>query len=689
MRGGTRYCSASMQRALVLFLLAVAGVTTAHARTLVLNVATNGNDQWTGNLSAPTPNGQDGPLATLGAALNAARAARARLAGQPGGVTILLRGGTYELERPVGLLPIDSGIDAARPLLIAAYPGERPVLSGGRRITGWQPVDKKPGQWQTTVPEVREGKWCFHQLFVNGRRKQRARTPNEGFLRIQCDSPQGKPAQLSFRPGDLKPEWAADGDVELVAFLAWADLRMQIRAVDESNHVATLAGEPRPSNREKDAKYYIENAPDALDQPGEWYLHRRTGVLTYWAEPGEIMTEAEVIAPRLELLLRFQGDPGTQKPVANVVLRGLTFSHTDWPLGTNGYADTQAAIATHGDILAEWAVDCCVEDCLFTRLGGYGLEFGRGCQRIRIVGNEMYDLGGGGIRLGEPTPRTNRFDQCDHHTVTDNHLHHLGQVYSPAVGILILQSGNNRIAHNHIHDLYYTAISVGWNWGYRETPCHDNLVEFNHLHDIGKRLLSDMGAIYTLGIQKGTVIRNNLIHDVRAFTYGGWGLYPDEGSSYLVLENNVVYRCGSAGFHQHYGRENVVRNNIFAFNRDHGLMRTREEDHLSFTFTHNIVYFDSGDLLGSNWTNDKFALDYNVYFDARPEARPETMRFAGASLEDWRKRGHDRNSVIADPLFINPQRLIFRLNANSPAYKLGFKRIDLSRVGVRRKGNRT
>jgi parallel beta-helix repeat protein len=280
------------------------------------------------------------------------------------------------------------------------------------------------------------------------------------------------------------------------------------------------------------------------------------------------------------------------------------------------------------------------------------------------------------------------FDQCNGHLVTDNRVAHLARVYAPAVGVLILQSGNNRIAHNHIHDLYYTAISVGWNWGYQETPCHDNLIEFNHLHDIGNGLLSDMGAVYTLGIQRGTVISNNLIHDVNAFTYGGWGLYTDEGSSYILLENNIVYRCKSAGFHQHYGRENIVRNNIFAFNGEHQFMRSREEEHLSFTFDHNIVYFESGDLLGGNWSNNKYRLNDNVYFDARPEERPETMRFLGATFDDWRKRGHDISSVVADPLFFNPKAYNFRLSPNSPALKLGFKPIDISKVGVRRKGQR-
>lgn len=657
------------------------------AKPFTLHVAPDGHDAWSGRPARRTPNGQDGPLATLPAALQAARQARqAGLAAH--GVTILLRGGTYELEQPLRLTPEDSGASAQAPLTLAAYRNEKPVISGGRRITNWQPAVGQAGLWQADVPAVREANWYFRQLFVNGRRAQRARTPNDSFYRIQGPSPQDKPAKIRFKPGEIKPQWAEDGDVEVVAYLAWADLRMQIRAVDEASQVATLSGDPRPSNKEDNAQYFIENAPDALDQPGEWYLNRRTGVVTYWPLPGEDLAQAEVIAPRLEDLLILQGDLEAKKPVRHVVLRGLTFRYTDWPLGPNGYADTQAAIAIHGDIRAEAATDIVVENCVFDRLAGYALELGRGCQRARIVGNEMFDLGGGGVRLGEPTQRSDPFEQCHSHVVTDNHLHHLGQVYAPAVGVLILQSGQNRIAHNHIHHLFYTAVSVGWNWGYQETPCRQNVVEFNHLHDIGQFRLSDMGAVYTLGIQKGTVIRNNLIHDVHAFTYGGWGLYPDEGSSEIVWENNVVYRTKSAGFQQHYGRENIVRNNIFAFGREKQLMRTREEPHLSFIFTNNIVYFDSGELLGSNWKNDQFVLNGNLYWDTRLKAAPESLRFAGATFADWQQRGHDTRSLIADPRFVAPERFDFRLRKDSPAFQLGFAPIDLSKVGVRKRADR-
>jgi hypothetical protein len=485
----------------------------------------------------------------------------------------------------------------------------------------------------------------------------------------------------------MKKEWVQDGDVEVIALLAWSDLRMQIRAVDEAARTVTLSGDPRPSNKENNAQYYIENAPDALDQPGEWYLDRKTGRVQYWAESGEDLAKAEVVGPELQELLLLKGDLEAKKLVQQVILRGLTFGHTDWSLGANGYADTQAAIGIRGDLLAEAASDCRIEDCVFTQLGGYAIELGRACKRFQIIGNEMSGLAAGGVRLGETSVRQEPFDLCQEHVITDNHIHHVGVVYPPAIGVFIIQSGQNRVAHNHIHHLYYTAISAGWTWGYRESPCRENIIEFNHLHDIGQGRLSDMGAVYTLGIQPGTVVRNNLIHDVNSFTYGGWGLYTDEGSTSIILENNVVYRTKSAGFHQHYGKENVVRNNIFAFGKESQLMRTREEAHISFFFTNNIVYFDSGKLLGSNWKNENYVMDYNLYYDARPPAIA-SLQFSGATFEQWQQRGHDKHSLIANPMFGAPDKYDFRLQTSSPAFKLGFKPIDLSGVGVRPKGQR-
>jgi hypothetical protein len=604
---------------------------------------------------APQP--RAGEVASLTEARDKVRAMRR--AGDRGPFQVVLRGGTYRLGETFVLSAEDSGVT------YEAAPGERPIVSGGRRLEGWK---KASGPvWTAPAP------WDFRQLFINGRRAQRARTPTNGFYRIEGPSSQDKPFLLKFRGDDIRKEWAGRG-VEVVALLAWSEIRMPIAEVDAAAHTARLTGNPRPSNKEADARYWIENAPDALDAPGEWYLDRDAHTVSYRPMAGENPATDEIVAPTITQLVRIDG-------ARQLVFRGIDFRHADWSMGPDGFADAQAAVQAPTLFEAVGAEEVTVERCSFSQSGGYAVWFGRGCKRNRVVANEIYDMGAGGVRLGETQQRPNEADRNWENAVTDNEIHDLGLVYPSAIGVWVGQSSRNTIAHNDIHDLYYTAISVGWTWGYAPNQCDGNAIEHNHLHHIGKEMLSDMGAIYTLGMQPATTIRNNLIHDVRAFTYGGWGIYPDEGSTGIVIENNIVYRTKSAGFHQHYGRENVVRNNIFAFGSEYQLMRTRAEPHLSFTFEGNIVYYDSGALLGSNWSGEGVKMNHNLYWDARGAV----ASFAGKSLADWRALGRDTESIVADPLFRNAASYDFTVLPESPVWKLGWKKIDMSTVGPRQR----
>jgi hypothetical protein len=639
-------------------------------------VAPDGDDGWSGSRPKANRNRTDGPLATLPVAIERSREVRVNAADVA--PKIVLRGGDYVLDRPLEFLPHDSG------LVIAAWPRERPIISGDTRISGWQKSPGNPELWQAEIPSARDGAWQFHELFVNGRRKQRARLPVSGFFRAVGGLIKDHPMQLRVNPGDIKPEWASQGDVEVVLYSAWAQTRNQIRSILEASNIVTLAGNAFPNESEKDPRYYIENAPDSL-RPGEWRLDRQSGTVTYWPEDGEDVPSAIITAPRVYELARLEGRE--DKPVRGVVFKGLIFAGADWPLYGGSDIDRQAAVEVGAAFDAQFAESCVVQDCIFTRLGGYAIDFGRGCRRNHVSGCEMFDLGGGGVRLGETDLHNATVAPNFGNSVTDNHIHHIGVVNAPAVGVLVLLSASNTIAHNEIDDTYYTAISVGWTWGYGPTPCRGNIVEFNHLHDIGQGMLSDMGGVYTLGLQPGAFVRNNLIHDVSIFGYGGWGLYTDEGSSGIVLESNVVYHCQSAGFHQHYGETNLVYNNIFALNREGQLARTRPETHRGFTMTNNIVYFDSGRLFPGNWSGSGFEIDHNIYFDTRtsPSHPPldGVVKFA-----DWQASGHDVHSLFIDPLFFAPERADFRLRPKSPALSFGFHPPDLREVGVRKKSAR-
>ena len=621
----------------------------------------------------------DGPLRTLESGRDRIRSLRA--AGSTGPFNVILRAGLYRLSQPFVLLPEDSGTSES-PITYSAFPGEHVVISGGRELTGgWERGTTEI--WTKSIPEVKDGHWNFHQLFVNGVRARRARSPNVGYYRITGPSSKDKPFRLNFSGTEIQKKWENTG-AEAIVMLGWTEIRQQIVQVDPTTGVAVLSGDAGGSAagipEDIDSRYFVENAPETLDVAREWYLDRSSGQLSYWPGDGENLTRAEVVAPALPQLVRLEGNAAANQIIRNVAFRGLHFCDADWDLPNEGHSDhPQAAVEIGAAFEADGAQHCTIEDCSFERLGRYAIWFRNGCQDNRIVGNQISDIGAGGIKLGETVKRENLVERNHGQILPDNIIHHLGIVYPEAVGIWIGQSSRNTISHNTIHDVHYTGISVGWTWGYEANLCDGHTIEFNHIHDIGKSTLNDLGAIYTLGQQPHTVIRNNLIHDVNSFADRGRGIYLDEGSTGILVENNIVYRCKSAGFHQHYGRDNLVRNNIFAFNLDAQFSRARAEPHNAFTFKHNIVYFDTGKLIAGAWKDDKYIVRNNIYFDSRGG----DMLFGGVSLEEWCKRTGDETSPIADPGFRSPNRFDFSLSPNSPATAIGFQPFDLQQAGAR------
>jgi hypothetical protein len=657
------------------------------AQPATFYVAPNGNDKWRGTRKTPNFFHTNGPLASLQGARDAIRRLKARgPLNRP--VVVRVLGGVYRMSEPLVLAPEDSGTTAC-PIAYLADGSEKPVFNGGRVITGWQKNEK--GLWTATIPEVQSGRWYFRSLFVNGERRQRARTPNEGYFQITDEKPAASaqpPAkqqsagqtEFHFKPGDIK-NWDSLGDVDVIIYHAWATTRHPLRSVDIKSNIVRFGGPTRwPLLKWGKNRYVIENAPDALDAPGEWYLDRRSGVLSYMPTRGENMEKARIEAPILTEFARFQGDADAGKFVEHVTLSNLTFACADWTMGPEGHNYGQAAPNAKPAIALSDARRCTLEKLEIAHVGGYGVGVGHGCKNNRIEQCHVHDLGAGGVLIGEMDLPKAEQARASHNTIYNCFIHDGGHVYATAVGVWVGKSSYNAIQHNEISDFFYTGISVGWSWGYQPSSANHNLIEYNHVHHLGFGVLSDMGGIYTLGISPGTQICNNSFHHVDSFSYGGWGIYTDEGSQDILIENNLAYRTKDGNFHQHYGQDNIVRNNIFAFSRERQIVRTRNEQHRSFVFESNIVYFKEGVLLGSNWAGDAgaYELDHNLYWDA--SGRP--INFAGMTLDKWQAKGQDRLSIIADPLFVNPEKDDFRLKADSPAVALGFKPIDMTAIGL-------
>jgi len=656
----------------------------ASATPLVLHVASNGSDQAAGTAKAP--------FRSLTRARDAIRVLKAGKGLPEGGVRVLVHNGVYRLAQPFALTPADSGT-AKAPVVYAAATGARPVLSGGRVITGLR--RNADGAWTTTIPAAAGHKWVFRQLFVDGRRYIPARSPNIGqYSIVRGVPPEGGVGiardRFTFAGDDLKP-WPNLADVEVQLTFSWNTGTFPLKAVDPQTHLATLAGPavwelPKPGMAT--CPYIVMNHPGACDAPGEWQLDRETGELEIIPFGGEDLSKAEIVAPALEQLIAAQGEPEKKRFVEYVGFQGLSFQHAEWNLPPQGFSTPQAANELGAALEFRAARYCTVTGGEVAHVGRYGIFFDRDCSYNTIQQNHLYDLGGGGIRIGTSDP-ARPLERLAHHNLVDNNfIHDGGHTNAGATGIFMANGANNTFSHNEVCDLPYTGISLGWNWDIVYVGTRENLVEYNHVHHV-MRTLEDGGGIYSLGLTPGSVIRHNVVHDVGTPPDAiGHGIYIDGGSSGLLCENNVCYDCGDGGIRIQHGTSCItVLNNISAFN-GFGLGIDSERTNI---FQYNIVYLDGQATpfyFVPEWQTYNKIIDYNLYW--RADGKPP--KFLDFTWEQWQKKEGindiwykpvmDAHSRIADPLFVDAAKRDFRLQPKSPALGMGFRPIDTSTVGL-------
>ncbi|MCX8487537.1 MAG: right-handed parallel beta-helix repeat-containing protein, partial [Opitutales bacterium] len=652
------------------------------AQALDLHVSPKGDDHASGRA--------DAPLATLDGARLAVRKLPRPLT-EP--VHVIFAEGTYRLTAAVAFDVKDSGGEG-KPICYEAAPGAKVVISGGKELPPF--TSRKDGRWTLQIPAGTE---TFEQLWVTDTRATRARTNNPGshYVRSvegEAPIPGGAPTSgfteqiIRVDPkelaafGEISPTEAQDAVVTF--YHKWDATRSRVESANPADGTFKVRGPAQKANTAFDhlTGMVIENLLSLLDEPGEWFLSR-SGQLSYLPRKGESMEVSHATYPVSEKLLTFTGQPNA--PVAYLAFRGLAFRHAKGLPSLATAVPNQAAVRTvDGVITLEHARQVAFTGCELSHVGSYGFSLRQGCREVTIEKCLIGDLGAGGVKVGTLNDEAKPENHASHNRIHNNIIRDGGVIFPCAVGVWIGSSSDNEVTHNEISDFFYSAVSVGWRWGYAPSAAKRNKVEWNHLHHLGKGLLSDMGGVYTLGPSEGTSVSHNLIHHVTCFGYGGWGLYTDEGSTGITMEGNVTYDTTDGGFHQHYGKDNVIRNNVFAFSEDYQVKRSRAEEHLSFTFEKNIIVFDRGDTLGGNWTGTPANLlnKDNLYWDY--SARPVTFTEKKLSFADWQKKGQDVGSRVVDPLFVDPARRDFRLQAGSPALALGIKSIDVSAMGVLR-----
>ena len=649
-----------------------------------------------------------GPVKTIDRALSRIADLRCAGAGQP--IRIVVLDDVYVVEKPILITE-----NVSRVTICSL---NHSCISGGRQITGFKPdVFNNTPCFSAEVPKG----WIFTDLFVDGKHADCTSFPKEGvFLpeAVEKDSPEVGDSSKWFVPKAEQLELLKKIkklDECIISFNHyWIDEHTPIESIDWESGRVTFKYKSKlhlcQKNENSCMRYRIENAAEAFGYPNEWYLDREQGKVYYIPE-NESQTPENIVvyAPVVEKLFVVKGQ--AEKNVENITFANLTFAHTRgdylsvWKkedcyhtgIGRRYIAEEDTIYASDDQSVQKapaaieftYAKSCGVERCLFQNLGIHGVAVEQGCSGARIYGNTFRNLGGGGVKVGGGAYGCEDTEKTYGCVISQNVITHCGNRYTASCGILLKHTFGNTISHNEINYLYYSGISVGWVWGYADSITRDNIIEKNHIHHIGQGALSDMGGIYTLGSQPGTIIRGNVIHDVESRHYGGHCIYTDEGSSYMLIENNICYRGNSTSFHQHYGRANTVRNNIFAKAGEEPVRVSKGELHSSVILSQNIIVADGTASYQAGYGQrdtgcfQKLCGTRNLHFNTRTDTFVCKLNDRKLSLEEVQTLfGMEYESIVANPEFANYEADDFRLMEGSSAFTLGFEPIDISNVGV-------
>ncbi|MDF7801634.1 right-handed parallel beta-helix repeat-containing protein [Pontiellaceae bacterium B1224] len=694
-------------------------------------LSTNGSDKWSGTLAEPNAQGTDGPFASLERARDAVRILKKK---KQDDIVILVREGTYRLDETVVFGLEDSG-DENQTITYAAYPGETPVFSSGREITGWKKVKGIfPG-----LPSAAQGKvWeaqvsgSFRTLYNNEGLLPRAQSV--GFIPLE-----GGGRDRVRIPLENFKDWKNVTDAEIIMrpHHAWIVNILPVESVDEKEQIvrtsveSTYAMNPLHFLKEdKIPSCWIENVLEELDEPGEWVLNTKEGKVYLWPRG-----KTPVVAPQLLELIRVEGDvdfEGSKDiPVRNLRFSGLTFKHGERYLVEADDAglqhDWDFLDKSNALVRLRGTENCTIERCHFLYSGSGAIRVDLHGIENTISGNHIEHMGGAGIVLCGYGPGTK--DVNKNNLVYNNHIHHVGEIYWHSPGIMIWQSGENRVANNEIHHTDYTGLIISgcmtefFGKGGRELTrtirwheiggdpksfrnktteevrpylhTHDNLIEYNDIHHTMQRL-GDGNAIYIRGAGANNIIRRNYIHHLITPMIMQCAVRTDGGQMDTLIAENLIYKCTSQGIMAKLNTrvENNIVADVLAPPRGYYLS-VREGPLTGGTIKRNIFYSNLADTVfiselggGNNNASEdrrgrKIArtkdadVDFNIYFSTADPA------VAAECLAKNQRDGVDQNSQVVDPLFVDPENGDFGFKPESPALEMGILPFDISLVGLR------
>ncbi len=571
---------------LLIFLFGMIKVTSAE-----IWVSVKGNDRNEGTKAAPK--------ATLAGALRQARELRrVKNESVKGSIYIYLQGGTYSLTEPVFIHPEDSGTKES-PTIIQSAKGENVVLSGGVSLSGWKkaghvsglPSVAKGKVWVTEVPDFNGRMADFRQLWINGKKAVRARNVAD-FKQMDRIVSNEVENEVLWVPARSVKSIMSARHAELVLHEMWAVANLRIKSIKVQGDSAGIRFHspesriqfehpwPRPMlGKGVNSAFYLTNAIELLDQPGEWYYDYVTSKLYYYPREGENMKNVSAVVPMLETLVQVEGS--IDRPVTNVCFEGINFNYATWmrpsekghvpiqagmylldaytlnpkqlrddhnhPLDNQGWIGRPpAAVQVIG------ASNIAFANCSFEHLGSCGLDFVEAAQQVSVEGSLFRDIAGNGLQTGkfaDPSFETHLpYDPADSRELCTDQLianNYFTDVTNEDWGCVAICAGFVRdvtIQHNEISQVSYTGISLGWGWTQTVNCMRNNKVIANNIHHYAIHM-HDVAGIYTLSAQPKSVIAENYVHHIVLSPYAHdpdhwFYLYTDEGSSFFEVRDN-------------------------------------------------------------------------------------------------------------------------------------------------------